>query len=164
MSKEYILYCDESLRSGEFYSNFYGGALVKSKDLEKSITLLEAKKLSLNLRQELKWEKITENYQSKYIEFMRCFFSLLRDRKIKVRIMFRQSCHVPKGLDSYQLENEYFLLYYQFIKHAFGLRYSNDPPQFPINIRLYFDTFPDTRERYTNLSTKKFGKYFLTST
>ena len=36
--------------------------------------------------------------------------------------MFTQNMYVPH-LQDYQLGNGYFLLYYQFIKHAFGLRY-----------------------------------------
>ncbi|MBN1437864.1 MAG: hypothetical protein JW929_00510 [Anaerolineales bacterium] len=51
-----------------------------------------------------------------------------------------------------QVEFEYFLLYYQFIKHAFGLEFAPGP----IRMRLYFDTFPDTEEK-----TAQFKGYLL---
>ena len=31
---EYLIFCDESLLKGQFFSHFYGGALVRSKDYE----------------------------------------------------------------------------------------------------------------------------------
>jgi hypothetical protein len=40
------------------------------------------------------------------------------------------------------------LLYYQFIKHAFGLAYADDShSQETIKIRLYLDKLPDTKEK-----------------
>jgi hypothetical protein len=35
MATEYIIYCDESESKGRFYSNFYGGALIKAADRER---------------------------------------------------------------------------------------------------------------------------------
>ncbi len=29
---QYIIYCDESVKRGDYFSNFYGGALVRSND------------------------------------------------------------------------------------------------------------------------------------
>lgn len=50
MLKELILYADESVKSGEFYSNFYGGCLIQSEDIE-------TVKVAFN--SELKWQKVT---------------------------------------------------------------------------------------------------------
>jgi len=36
MANEVVIYTDESDRTGEYYSNFYGGILVRSKDLERA--------------------------------------------------------------------------------------------------------------------------------
>jgi len=45
MSKELIIYADESVRRGDFFSNFFGGVLIASTDLAEVIRLLgEAKK------------------------------------------------------------------------------------------------------------------------
>jgi hypothetical protein len=90
MSKEYIIYCDESEESGQYFGNFYGGALVCSEHLDEVKSLIAAKKAELNLFGEVKWSKITENYAEKYIAMMDLFFDLIRDGKIKVRIMFTQ--------------------------------------------------------------------------
>ena len=121
---EYIIYCDESDSLGQFYSNFYGGILVRSSHLQEVSEALTEKKKELNLDKELKWQRITTNYLGKYQEFIDLFFDFVRDDKIKVRIMFTQNLHVPRRYEGYQRDNKYFLLYYQFIKHAFGLCYT----------------------------------------
>lgn len=33
-SKEYIIYCDESIEKGKYYSDFYGGVLIGSTHLD----------------------------------------------------------------------------------------------------------------------------------
>jgi hypothetical protein len=60
--------------------------------------------------------------------------------------MFTHKLKKPVGLSKEQIQNSFFLLYYQFVKHGFGLRYSNTDG-LPINVRLYFDRLPDTREK-----------------
>ncbi len=79
---------------------------------------------------------------------MSVFFDEVRQGRLKVRIMFRQNAHVPSGLTQEQIEGTYFRLYYQFIKHAFGLAH-RPPTGQPASLRLYFDEFPETREAAT---------------
>lgn len=146
MAKEYVIYCDESDSSGKYYSDFYGGVLVQSRDLDLVRSAISEKKQSLNLHGEVKWQKVTGNYLDKYSELIDLYFDLAREGRLKTRVMFTQNCHVPLGLEQYHFEHKYFLLYYQFIKHAFGLRYSNTSEK-PINVRLYFDKLPDTKEK-----------------
>lgn len=146
LSQEYLIYCDESIDNGKYFSNFYGGVLVRSSDLGQVQKVLQDRKIELNLLKEAKWSKVTDQYLSKYLGLMETFFDLVEADKIKTRIMFTQNNIVAKSLRSEQLENEYFLLYYQFVKHAFGLQYSN-PTNSPIQVRLYFDDLPDTREK-----------------
>jgi hypothetical protein len=148
VATEYIIYADESQKKGAYYSHFYGGALVRSVDLTSVRNQLETLKQSLNLFQEIKWEKVTDQYLNKYLEMMRIFFDLIAADKVKVRIMFTSNVHVPTGLDTYQRENEYFLLYYQFIKYAFGLEYSNTEAK-QVGLRIYLDKLPDTNEKRT---------------
>lgn len=57
--------------------------------------------------------------------------------------MFRQNAYLPRGLSREQVNWEYYLLYYQFVKHGFGLEHIAEN----IRLRLYFDTFPDTAEK-----------------
>ena len=88
-NKTYIIYCDESVSKGPYYSNFYGVALVDSENFEWITEMLNQKKQELN---------------------------------------------------------GFYLLYYQFIKHAFGLEYCN-PEDGKVYLRTYFDKLPNTREQ-----------------
>lgn len=146
--KGYIIFCDESDASGKYYSNFYGGVLVGSSQYDLVTKKLNAEKTRLNLFGEVKWSKVTESYLDKYESLVRVFFHEVHAGHVRVRIMFRQNAHVPVGLSQDQIEGAYFRLYYQFIKHAFGL--SHHPPAGqPVALKLYFDEFPDTREAAT---------------
>jgi hypothetical protein len=145
---EYILYCDESDAKGKFYSNFYGGILVRSKDLEPITKELAVMKTSLGFGNELKWQKITANYEQKYIDFIDLLFDFLKDDLVKIRIMFTQNLNVPPRHADYQREHKYFLLYYQFIKHAFGLQYAlRSDAIADAKIRLHLDKMPDSKEK-----------------
>lgn len=143
---DYILYCDESEIEGRFFSNFYGGALIDGKHLDKVNAELNNKKLALNLHGEIKWQKVTSNYLQKYKEIIDFFFDYVKKNTIKIRIMFSQNCRVPINLTHEQKDNSYFKLYYQFIKHAFGFQYCNDCGD-TIYLKPYFDMLPDTKEK-----------------
>lgn len=145
MAKEYLIYCDESVEKGAYYSDFYGGILISSEDLDETIALLEARKKDLNLHGEVKWTKVTENYLEKYEALIDTFFDLVQSGKVKIRIMFRQTAISANNLSEYSKKHGYFLLYYQFIKHAFGLRYANQSALEPIHLRVFFDELPDSR-------------------
>lgn len=145
---DYILYCDESEKDGRFFSNFYGGALIPGQYFDKVNSELNAEKQSLNLHGEIKWSKVTQNYLGKYMQMVDAFFAYVKKDIIKVRIMFTQNCRVPINLTGEQRENSYFMLYYQFIKHAFGFRYCNNYGE-TIYLKTYFDVLPDTKEKCT---------------
>lgn len=143
---EYVIYCDESDGDGKFYANFYGGLLIRSSHIDEVKNTLNEKKKELNLERELKWQRVTSNYLSKYIEFSDLLFDFIEQDLIKIRIMFTQNIYVTRRYDDYQRDNKYFLLYYQFVKHAFGLRYI-DKFSDRRRVRLYLDKMPDTREK-----------------
>src|SRR4051812_20912650 len=115
MGREYILYADESVAVGEYYSNFYGGALVKASDLSTVNAALKAKKAALNLHREVKWQRVTGNYLSKYTDLISSFFDEVSARRVKVRLMFSQNAHVPTGANAQDSDQRYFKLYYQFV-------------------------------------------------
>jgi Protein of unknown function (DUF3800) len=146
MSLEYIIYCDESDEKGTHFSNFYGGALVRSDDLQQAVDALRSSKTAQNLHKEVKWTRITEHYENKYKALLDVFFDLIKSGKIKVRIMFTQNTVVPMGLTKRHVDEKYFILYYQFLKHAFGLNFS---PVMTggVSVRIYPDQIPDTREK-----------------
>lgn len=146
--KEYIIFCDESDASGKFYSNFYGGVIVGSSHFDRITARLNAEKQKLNLFGEVKWSKVSAPYLEKYQSLMRAFFAELQAGHVRVRVMFRQNAHVPVGLSQDQIEGAYYRLYYQFIKHAFGLSF-HPPAGHPVHLKLFFDEFPDTREGAT---------------
>ena len=141
----YFLYTDESSKKGKYYNNFYGGILVPSKYNEIFAKELLELKAKLNITSEMKWQKITKNYQSKYCDFVDHVFNVINNYNIKIRIMFTHNYIEPINLTKDQKENEYFLLYYQFIKHAFGLRYHNEDSL--LSIILMMDQLPDTKEK-----------------
>lgn len=144
--KEYIIFCDESDKKGDFYSNFYGGVLVGISTYQDIKFRLDEKKESLNFGKEIKWQRVTDQYLEKYMELMSCYFDELRSGNLKIRIMFRQNVHGRRFESPEDKDLEYFKLYYQFIKHGFGLRYmEHRHPE--VFLRLYFDQFPDTSER-----------------
>ncbi|SFJ11741.1 DUF3800 domain-containing protein [Jannaschia pohangensis] len=137
--RHYIIYSDESDRKGKYFSNFFGGVLMKAEDREDIEALLAAKKIELNLNREIKWEKVTKNYLEKYKEFITYYFTFVATSRLRIRVMFTQNMHVPKGLSREQMDEQYLRLYYQFYKHAFGIKYSN-----PNSLdRVYFHIFPD---------------------
>ena len=140
---DYIIYCDESSSQGERYTDFFGGCLVDGRYINQIVRELNSKKQDLNLKNEIKWVRVTENYLEKYIGMMELFFSYVKDGKIKVRIMFRKKEDTNNSVN--RSEDKYFLLYYQFLKHAFGLKYI--PVTDEANIRIYLDKLPDKMEK-----------------
>lgn len=123
--RHYIIYADESDRKGAYCSNFFGGVLLSAEDREHASASLDAMKDQLGFRRELKWQNIDAENAERYIAFIRLYFSMVADGTFRVRIMFTQNSNVPVGLTAPQRRNSYFLLYYQFFKHAFGIAYSN---------------------------------------
>lgn len=146
MALEYVVYADESVAAGKYFSNFYGGCLVESPHLRDVERVLNEKKAALHLFSEIKWQKVTAQYLAKYVELIDVFFDLLADGRVKMRVMFTQNRNVPTTLTAEQREHSYFLLYYQFLKHAFGLAHAeHEAPT--VRVRLYLDELPDTREK-----------------
>ncbi|MDR7949535.1 hypothetical protein RIU57_30740, partial [Achromobacter aegrifaciens] len=141
MSRELVLYCDESDISGKHFSNFYGGALVESRHMEEVVATLEARKAELNLGAEVKWQKISEAYADKYMALLDTVFLLVREAKLKLRVMFTQNYFAARNLTREQRERAFFVLYYQFVKHAFGLQHSADGPGIT-HLRIYFVNRP----------------------
>jgi hypothetical protein len=149
MAREYIIYCDESDDKGRFYSNFYGGALLLAGDRERiEKALINAK--GDRKDSEFKWTNIGPHNEALYIAFVDAFLDLVADASIKVRIMFTQNINQTKGLVEYSVDSEFFILYYHFVKLAFGLRYCNQDRAEDVNITVYLDDVPDSNEEFDN--------------
>ncbi len=146
MPREYIIYTDESVKDGAFFGNFYGGVLLRSSDLESVTSRLRSVATAAGLTREIKWQKVSSGYLDRYVSLMDAFFDLICESRIKARVMFTQNRHVAQSLDEYHRSHQYHLLYFQFLKHAFGLAHAN-PNGPPIKLRIYLDQLPDTREK-----------------
>ena len=142
---EYVIYTDESDKKGDFFSDFYGGVLVRSSDLDSVIRRLEETKEVLNLHKEVKWNKVSAAYLEKYVTLMDVFFDFIEHDIAKVRIMFTQNRNVAVGLTREQRSESYHILYYQFLKHAFGLYHATSGD--PVRIRINMDQLPREKER-----------------
>lgn len=142
--REYLIYCDESLSKGEFYSHFYGGVLVNSRDFLNINSALSKAKSDLNLFGEIKWTKVTAPYLDKYKRMMDVFFNFVREKKLKMRVMFQETSQIVLGRGQ---SLQYHILYYQFIKHAFGLAYHRNNPKRETRLKLFFDELPDSRDQ-----------------
>lgn len=140
---EYRIYCDESIKRGKYFSNFYGGVLINSRDLARVEQRLARVCDEQHFHNEVKWQRVTQQYLPKYIALMDAFFDLLAAGLVKVRIMFTQNANRPVNLSDGQLADEFFILYYHFFRRAFGLPFSN-PTDRPVHVRAYFDELPDT--------------------
>jgi len=143
LPKEYILFCDESDRKGTYYSNFYGGVLVDSNHWERVEKKLESAKLEAGIRTEVKWSKVGPIEALAYPSLLDAFFAELKAGHLSMRVMFRQNAQVPRGLSSEHRKNEYFLLYYQFLKHGFGFSHMPDHSEHGVNLRFYLDKLPN---------------------
>lgn len=155
----YYIYCDESSKKGSRFSRFYGGVLVDAAYYKEIKNELESMRSNLIGDSELKWTKVNEFHLPHYIKMMDLFFDLLENYPMKVRIMFMQNIFKPDTLSDYQRENGYFLLYYQFLKHAFGFRDINSNE--PTHLELFFDKLPDTKEKNKAFKKYIYGIQFL---
>ena len=135
------IWLDESDKKGAYYSNFYGGILIDSRYYDSiykdACNLLE----NLGIKEEIKWQKVNTYTFEKYIKIVDFIFDLLENDKAKIRIFFRNNQFKPTGLSLNHIQNEFTILYYEFIKHGFGLTYC-DIPENDRFVRLYIDDIP----------------------
>ena len=166
MALEYIIYCDELEDKGPFCSNFYGGALIKASDRQRiEADLLAARE---GIKRRSKVDQITEQDEGRYIAFALKFLELVEAGLVKVRVMFTQNIHSTDHLQYEEQDAKYFKLYYQFIKHAFGLMYCNPDGDELIRVAVYLDDAPDTAAALDNFknylaSLTVLPEFFLSS-
>lgn len=73
------------------------------------------------------------------------FFDVIRAGDLRMRVMFRASDSGRDQASGGGRDESYFKLYYQFIKHGFGLAHVPNRPE-GTRLRLFFDQFPHTKE------------------
>lgn len=121
-----FIWLDESDRHGEFYSNFYGGILVSSRHYREVIRRMHSVVEKIGITDEIKWQKVNEYHYEKYLKVVDELFDLAMEDKIKIRIFFRHNQYTASRLTPEEKKADYQMLYYQFIKYAFGLPYAGE--------------------------------------
>ncbi len=121
-----FIWLDESDRHGEFYSNFYGGILVSSKHHREVMERMHSIVTELGITDEIKWQKVNEFHYEKYLHVVDELFDLANEDKLKIRIFFRHNQFTATRLTPEEKKAYYQMLYYQFIKFAFGLPYADE--------------------------------------
>ncbi len=145
MAKELVIYCDESVQQGPHYSNFYGGLLIKSTHLAGVIHRLESCRDELGLTGEVKWTAVTPSVEDRYRTLLDALFDEITAGRAKVRVMFRHNRH-RVDLTEDQRRDGYVILYYQFIKWAFGLEHAGAAAE-RTRVRLMLDRMPANTEQ-----------------
>ncbi len=139
--KEYIVFCDESEKKGMYYSNFYGGVIVGATQLNGVNLRLENARSIAGIESEVKWEKTSPYDVERYKILIAAYFDEIKAGHLRTRIMYRQNAFVASGLSPDHYRDEYFILYYQFLKHGFGFAHMSKSPD-GTSLRFYLDRLP----------------------
>jgi hypothetical protein len=162
VERRFYIYCDESVKKGKRFSDFYGGVMVDAQDFETVTRQLSELKSALGIPDEIKWTKTDMLRLEGYKEMADAFFALMVSGKLKMRIMFRQNRYQATGLTDYHREHHFFLLYYQFLKLTFGLRYAGQELKADIvHLELFFDSLPDKHEKNSIFKRYIYGLQFI---
>ena len=135
-----FIWLDESDRHGEYYSNFYGGILVHSRHYREVIERMRTIVQEVGIVDEIKWQKVNRYHYEKYVRLVDELFNLAKEDKLKIRIFFRHNQYAPLRLSPEERKADYPMLYYQFIKYAFGLPYAEKGEL--DSLTLYLDEIP----------------------
>ena len=120
------IWLDESDRHGEFYSNFYGGILIPSRHHREVLARMRSIVEATGIKDEVKWQKVNDFHYDKYLHLVDELFDMAKEDKLKIRIFFRHNQYAPSRLTPEERKADYPMLYYQFIKYAFGLPYAEE--------------------------------------
>jgi hypothetical protein len=130
MKTVYELVADEAWTHGgpnrRRYWCFFGGLFARQSVVDRLSTALRDSKSRSGLRGEIKWKKVNENNIDAYKDFIDVTVDGIRTMEMAYRQMFldRTYVWVPKDGESPLNDIDVqFKLYYQYIKHAFGIRY-----------------------------------------
>lgn len=144
MAREIVIYTDESDKHGRHFGNFYGALIVESAQLQVVDGALAQRKSLLGLTGEIKWTNVTPSVVDRYADFVEALFDHVVAGRVKIRVMFTQSRHIPMKLTAAHREQAFHILYYQFVRHGLGLRFAGTSQA--TGIRLNMDQLPDTSE------------------
>lgn len=156
----FYIFCDESLKKGKYYSNFYGGVLIDKSEFEKVKNAITSKVQDLQIENsELKWGNVNTYKLQQYKEVIDVFFEFIKANVVKIRIMFTDNRFIAKNLTQEHHENQYHILYYHFLKLAFGLKYIVS--DIPLDLEIFFDKLPDSDKKNHQFKNYIYGIQFL---
>jgi hypothetical protein len=126
----YELWADEAwTHGGEMlrYWCFFGGVMGPSKDIDRLETELAKVKAAYGHTAEIKWTKLKARNLPCYRSFVDCFVRLLRSTDLHYRQVFLDRSYVyvapANGNGDLGELDVQFRIYYQFLKHAFGIKW-----------------------------------------
>ncbi len=158
--KGFYIFCDESLKKGKYYSNFYGAVLIDKSEFEKVKNVIVSKVQDLQIENaELKWGHVNTYKLEQYKEVIDVFFEFIKANVIKLRIMFTDNRFIANDLTKAHHENQYHILYYHFLKLAFGFKYITS--DLPLDLEIYFDKLPDSNKKNLLFKNYIYGIQFL---
>lgn len=135
-----FIWLDESDRHGEFYSNFYGGILVSARHYWEVLHRMRSIVAEVGINDEIKWQKVNEFHYEKYWRVVDELFDLAQEGKLKIRIFFRHNQYTASRYTPDERKADYQMLYYQFIKFAFGLPHAEESEL--DSMTLFLDEIP----------------------
>lgn len=138
MYKKLEIYADEAWTQQDplyRYHCFFGGIMAPPEtiiNLEKEIREL---KKECRFRQEIKWTRSSPKTEEFFIKLINLFKDMMLDDSLnlKYRQLFLDRKISYKGEPETTLESQY-KVYYQFIKHSFGLCHADEPIDITINL------------------------------
>jgi hypothetical protein len=106
------------------FHHFYGGALVKSKNIQPLEDRLEGAILPQFRWKEHKWSKVSQKSYESFESFIKEFFKIIREGHLKLRVLFIDKLYYPPR-KAPSKDILYYKIYYQLFKHCLGLQYAN---------------------------------------
>ncbi|MCB1132301.1 MAG: DUF3800 domain-containing protein [Verrucomicrobiae bacterium] len=144
-AREYWIFADESVQDGELFSKFFGGCIVPAHRHAEIESRLAERKEALGFGRELKWQRVTDQRLADYMQMVTTFFDELRADRVRMRVVFQDNLSVRRRSSDELRHEPYYKLYYQFIKHAFGLAHMPEREE-GTRLRLFLDRLPHTEE------------------
>lgn len=116
--KKYHIFCDESCLSNRY--SCYSGIIIENCFLEKvKNTILNSRKEN-NLYAEIKWSKISNQYEEKYINLIKAIESLINKDIMHFRSIIIDNHKINhKKYNDNNKEIGLYKFYYQLLKHCF---------------------------------------------
>jgi hypothetical protein len=151
---KYQIFADEAWTHGgnplRRYWCFLGGVFGLQPDLDRFDSELRKIIRHHGIQSEVKWSNLRANNLACFKDLADCLFHNLANDNLKYRQTFldRRNVWIPSRgeIPLSDLEVQY-RIYYQFLKHAFGLRHLPNPSGSPVKIQVNLDDHSSKTEK-----------------